>query len=278
MLFRFIGGTNYIAVSKFIHKMYDKSIIPIIDYSKEGAKIPADVVNYNKESCSLITDINNRHKNNDIGYAIKLSSFSAYNPEDNIDKFIKKVINTQHKNKYIYFDAEYTHLYDDENKIFNKFIEKYKNIDNLYLFKTYQMYKKNSLYYIKRDLDTYDKIGFKLVRGAYYNSEDKELFKHKTDTDINYNKAIEYLITSNTNNKICIATHNKDSIDYALSFNSGYNVSYAQLLGMGDNSTEYLLNKNKTVFKYVPYGNVFDIYPYLLRRLYENIDMLKYMK
>lgn len=277
MLFRFIGGTNYIAISKFIHKMYDKSIIPIIDYAKEGAKTPGDVISYNKEVVSLINQISQEHTNRDIGYAIKLSSFSAYNPEDNIDNFIKRVINTEHKNKYIYFDAEYTNLYDEENRIFNKIIQKYQDIDNLHLFKTYQMYKKNSLYYIKRDLDTYDKIGFKLVRGAYYNSEDKELFKDKTDTDVNYNDAVKYLI-SNTDNKICIATHNKDSIDYALSFNPGYNVSYAQLLGMGDSSTECLLNKNKTVFKYVPYGNVFDIYPYLLRRLYENIDMLKYMK
>lgn len=277
MLFRFIGGTNYIAISKFIHKMYDKSIIPIIDYAKEGAKTPGDVISYNKEVVSLINQISQEHTNRDIGYAIKLSSFSAYNPEDNIDNFIKRVINTEHKNKYIYFDAEYTHLYDEENKIFNKIIQKYQDIDNLHLFKTYQMYKKNSLYYIKRDLDTYDKIGFKLVRGAYYNKEDTELFEDKTDTDVNYNNAVKYLI-SNTNNKICIATHNKNSIDYALSFNPGYNVSYAQLLGMGDSSTDFLLNKNKTVFKYVPYGNVFDIYPYLLRRLYENIDMLKYMK
>jgi len=277
MLFRFIGGTNYIAISKFIHKMYDKSIIPIIDYAKEGAKTPGDVISYNKEVVSLINQISQEHTNRDIGYAIKLSSFSAYNPEDNIDNFIKRVINTEHKNKYIYFDAEYTHLYDEENKIFNKIIQKYQDIDNLHLFKTYQMYKKNSLYYIKRDLDTYDKIGFKLVRGAYYNKEDTELFEDKTDTDVNYNDAVKYLI-ANTNNKICIATHNKDSIDYALSFNPGYNVSYAQLLGMGDSSTDFLLNKNKTVFKYVPYGNVFDIYPYLLRRLYENIDMLKYMK
>ena len=277
MLFRFIGGTNYIAISKFIHKMYDKSIIPIIDYAKEGAKTPGDVISYNKEVVSLINQISQEHTNRDIGYAIKLSSFSAYNPEDNIDNFIKRVINTQHKNKYIYFDAEYTHLYDEENRIFNKIIQKYQDIDNLHLFKTYQMYKKNSLYYIKRDLDTYDKIGFKLVRGAYYNKEDTELFEDKTDTDVNYNNAVKYLI-SNTNNKICIATHNKNSIDYALSFNPGYNVSYAQLLGMGDSSTDFLLNKNKTVFKYVPYGNVFDIYPYLLRRLYENIDMLKYMK
>jgi len=278
MLFRFVGGTNYIAVSKFIDNLYNKSIIPIIDYAKEGAKTSGDVISYNKEVISLINQISQEHTNRDIGYAIKLSSFSVHNPEENIDKFIKKVISTHHKNKYIYFDAEYTHLYDEENKIFNKFIEKYKDIDNLYLFKTYQMYKKNSLYYIKRDLDTYDKIGFKLVRGAYYNKNDIELFKHKEDTDINYNKAIEYLITSNTNNKICIATHNNESIEYALSFKPGYNVSYAQLLGMGDNSTEYLLNNNKTVFKYVPYGNIFDIYPYLLRRLYENMDILKYIK
>ena len=277
MLFRFIGGTNYIAVSKFINKLYDKSIIPIIDYAKEGAKTPGNVISYNKEVVSLINQISLEHTKNDIGYAIKLSSFSAYNPEDNIDAFIKRVINTQHQNKYIYFDAENTDSYEIENKIFNKIIQKYQDIDNLHLFKTYQMYKKNSLYYIKRDLDTYDKIGFKLVRGAYYNSEDTELFEDKADTDVNYNEAVKYLI-ANTNNKICIATHNKDSIDYALSFKPGYNVSYAQLLGMGDTSTEYLLTKNKTVFKYVPYGNFFDIYPYLLRRLYENIDMIKYMK
>tara|TARA_Y100000389_G_C17374578_1_gene470942 strand:- start:135 stop:968 length:834 start_codon:yes stop_codon:yes gene_type:complete len=277
MLLKFIGGTNYIAVSNFINKLYDKSIIPIIDYAKEGSKNKFDVINYNDKTNLLINQINNEHINKDIGYSIKLSSFSKYNPEENIDIFIKRVINTNHINKYIFFDAEHSDKYDYENKVFNKFIEKYKNVDNLHLIKTYQMYKKNSLYYLKKDLDTYDKIGFKIVRGAYYNKYDKQLFSLKRETDVNYNKAIEYLITANTSNKICIATHNRKSIEYALSLNGGYNISYAQLLGMGDKSTEYLLNKNKTVFKYVPYGNIFDIYPYLLRRLYENIDMIKYI-
>jgi len=277
MLLKFIGGTNYIAVSNFINKLYDKSVIPIIDYAKEGSKNKFDVINYNDKTNLLINQINNEHINKDIGYSIKLSSFSKYNPEENIDIFIKRVINTNHKNKYIFFDAEHSDKYDYENKVFNKFIEKYKNVDNLHLIKTYQMYKKNSLYYLKKDLDTYDKIGFKIVRGAYYNKYDKQLFSLKRETDVNYNKAIEYLINANTSNKICIATHNRKSIEYALSLNGGNNISYAQLLGMGDKSTEYLLNKNKTVFKYVPYGNIFDIYPYLLRRLYENIDMIKYI-
>ena len=274
LLTKFTGGTNYIAVSKFINTLYDKSIIPIIDYAKEGANNKYDVIKYVNQINLLISEI--KTSNNDIGYALKLSSFKPHNAEQNIDNIIKNIINTNHKNKYIYFDAEHTNDFYDENIIFDKIIKKYENIDNLYLFKTYQMYKKNSLKHIENDLLKFDKIGFKLVRGAYYNKYNSELFKNKIETDNNYNKAIELLI-SNTNNKICIATHNKFSIDYALSFKPGHNVYYAQLLGMGDSSTKYLIDNNKTVFKYVPYGSIFDMYPYLLRRLYENYQIIKYI-
>jgi|UniRef100_A0A6C0JUG3 hypothetical protein len=274
LLTKFTGGTNYIAVSKFINTLYDKSIIPIIDYAKEGANNKYDVIKYVNQINLLISEI--KTSNNDIGYALKLSSFKPYNAEQNIDIIIKNIINTNHKNKYIYFDAEHTNDFYDENIIFDKIIKKYENIDNLYLFKTYQMYKKNSLKQIENDMLKFDKIGFKLVRGAYYNKYNPELFKNKIDTDNNYNKAIELLI-SNTNNKICIATHNKFSIDYALSFKPGHNVYYAQLLGMGDSSTKYLIDNNKTVFKYVPYGSIFDMYPYLFRRLYENYEIIKYI-
>lgn len=274
LLTKFTGGTNYVAVSKFINTLYDKSIIPIIDYAKEGANNKYDVIKYINEINLLISEIKN--SKNDIGYALKLSSFKPYNALENIDNIIKNIINTNHKNKYIYFDAEHTNDFYDENIVFDKIIKKYENIDNLYLFKTYQMYKKTSLKQIENDMLKFDKIGFKLVRGAYYNKYNPELFKNKIDTDNNYNKAIELLI-SNTNNKICIATHNKFSIDYALSFKPGHNVYYAQLLGMGDSSTKYLIDNNKTVFKYVPYGSIFDMYPYLLRRLYENYEIIKYI-
>jgi proline dehydrogenase len=276
LLNKFIGGTNYIAVSKFINTLYDKSIIPIIDYAKEGSKTKYDVIKYNNEISSLISRINQENNNNSIGYALKLSSFKPYNAEENIENIIKNVINTKHINKYIYFDAEYTKDFYQENIIFDKLIKKYQHTDNLYLFKTYQMYKKNSLKHIENDLKKFDKIGFKLVRGAYYNKNDTALLKNKIDTDLNYNKAIQLLI-NNTNNKICIATHNEESINYALSLKPKNNVYYAQLLGMGDSSTKYLIDNNKIVFKYVPYGSIFDMYPYLLRRLYENYQIIKYI-
>lgn len=139
------------------------------------------------------------------------------------------------------------------------------------------MYKKNSLKELDNDIKNFDKIGIKLVRGAYYNNNDTELFSNKIDTDYSYNSGIEYLINNNIDN-VVLATHNKVSIDYSISLNTNNNIMYAQLLGMGDNISNYLVEKNKKVFKYVPYGNIFELYPYLLRRLYENMDIIKHLK
>ena len=275
-MLKFIGGTNYISVSNYIKILYSNSIIPIIDYAKENSKNNNDVIKYDKEISSVVSQINKQHYNNEIGYACKLTSYLPYNKELYIDKFVKKVINTSHHSKYIFFDSEYSYLRQEEDYIFDKIIEKYQNIDNLYLFKTYQMYKKNSLNEIEKDIKKFDNIGIKLVRGAYYSNKNNELYKKKEETDENYNNGINYLI-NNTNNKICIATHNKYSIDYSLSLNPKDNVMYAQLLNMGDDLTMDLINKRKKVFKYVPYGNIFDIYPYLIRRLYENVDMIKHI-
>jgi len=275
-MLKFIGGTNYINVSIFIKTLYNGCITPIIDYAKESSKTKYDVIKYNKETTSLVEHINKNHYNKDIAYACKLTSYLSYNHEVNIDNFIKKIINTSHPNKYIYFDSENTYLRDKENYIFDKIIEKYQDIDNLHIFKTYQMYKKNSFNEIQKDLKKFDKIGIKLVRGAYYSKYDDELYQNKKETDTNYDNAIKYLI-NNTNNKICLATHNKKSINYSLSLKPNDNVMYAQLLGMGDDLTMKLLDNNKKVFKYIPYGSILDTYPYLLRRLYENIGIIKHI-
>jgi len=275
-MLKFIGGTNYINVSIFIKKIYASSIIPIIDYAKEGSKTEYDVIKYDNEIITITKHINECHLNNDIAYACKLTSYLPYNHKEYIENLVKRIIKTSHPNKYIFFDSENTSFRDKEDYIFDKIIEKYQYVDNLHLFKTYQMYKKNSFNEIEKDLKKFDKIGIKLVRGAYYSKNDKELYKKKRETDDNYNNAIKYLI-NNTNNKICLATHNKESIDYSLTLKPKDNVMYAQLLGMGDKLTMNLLDNNKKVFKYIPYGNIFDTYPYLLRRLYENIDMIKHI-
>ena len=276
-MIKFVGGYNYIAVSKFSKFIYDKSMIPIIDYAKECSKNENEVIKYNIELQNLVNNMNKSYPKKEVAYSLKISSYLPYETELYLNKIIKKINNTKHTKKYIFLDAEQSSLKNKEYYYFNKIIDKYQERDDLCIFKTYQMYRKNSLKELDNDINNFDKIGIKLVRGAYYNNNDTELFSNKIDTDNNYNNGIEYLINNNVDN-VVLATHNKASIDYSISLNTNNNIMYAQLLGMGDNISNYLVKKNKKVFKYVPYGNILELYPYLLRRLYENMDMIKHLK
>ena len=121
-------------------------------------------------------------------------------------------------------------------------------------------------------------MGCKIVRGAYLNEDKNNSFicSSKEETDNNYNSAITFLSENATKkDKIILATHNDKSVDYSL--DTLYDFEYAQLLGMNDKLTEKLVNRNKIVYKYLPYGNFVESIPYLLRRLYENYSMLKFI-
>ena len=276
-MIKFVGGYNYIAVSKFSKIIYDKSMIPIIDYAKECSKNENEVIKYDTELQNLVNNMNKSYPKKEVAYSLKISSYLPYETESYLNKIIKKINNTKHTKKYIFLDAEQSSLKNKEDYYFNKIIEKYQEDEDLYIYKTYQMYRKNSLKELENDIKNFDKIGIKLVRGAYYNNKDTELFNNKIDTDYSYNNGIEYLINNNIDN-VVLATHNSESIDYSISLNAKNNIMYAQLLGMGDNISNNLVKKNKKVFKYVPYGNIFELYPYLLRRLYENMYMIKHFK
>ena len=162
------------------------------------------------------------------------------------------------------------------------------NKDQVWVYKTYQMYRIDSFEILKHDFlrrniknDYY--LGIKLVRGAYLNQDRKHniIFETKAETDANYNEGLEYFsINSLEKDDLILATHNKYSIEKSLYLkekNKMNNIKYSQLLGMSYNLSLSLVEKNQTVFKYLPYGNLRDSIPYLTRRLYENYDMLKYL-
>ena len=140
------------------------------------------------------------------------------------------------------------------------------------------MYRKDSYDQITTDnrlfTDNKIKFGAKIVRGAYWNTENKngELFVCKKETDNSYNKIIDYL--DNIDCYTILATHNDESIDLGISKKS--NFKYAHLLDMNTKKYEKI-KKNNEVFVYIPYGPYISMIPYLTRRLYENIDMIKYM-
>ena len=84
----------------------------------------------------------------------------------------------------------------------------------------------------------------------------------------------------NENDRVILATHNHNSCDFAIKNENILKnkdiLSFAQLMGMGNNLSSKL-SKTNTVYKYIPFGNFYESIPYLLRRLYENKDSIKYL-
>jgi len=170
--------------------------------------------------------------------------------------------------------------------------------DRPVIFNTYQCYLKDMPERMITDLKRSERYNFhfaaKLVRGAYMVHERERAKKlgydspiHDTaqDTHRCYDEVVELLLRHRMQHgpgvEMMIATHNKESIEKAVSlmneiglYPNDATVHFAQLYGMSDNLTFTLGNSGYNAFKYLPYGEVQEVLPYLLRRAQENGDML----
>ena len=261
-----------------IFRLKQNNMYPIIDYINESES--DNYCNYKK-----ILDNINKYPNN--LFSIKLSSLNIKNDYKLSEKYAQDICLTALENNCcILIDAEDYNIQDQINTITNNLMYKY-NIDKPNIYKTYQCYRKDSFETIKNDLILKDihnyNLGIKLVRGAYYKSDKKYniLYDNIEETHDNYNKIIKYLFQHcNEKDKIMIASHNSESCNLAIDnkhlLKNEEMLCFAQLLGMGDELSNEL-SKTNTVYKYVPFGNLYESIPYLLRRLYENKDSIKYL-
>lgn len=265
---KFIGGFNLKSVLITSKNILKNSKVPVLNYAIENRNKFENTYN---TYCKLIDNLDSNSK-----IAIKFSSFN-FN-QILINKIIQKCIN---KNIKILIDAESNEFNNKYNEISNKLIEKYNN-DDVNLYKTYQMYRIDSLNILKYDYKYFSSkkinYGIKLVRGAYWNSEknDGHLFTNKDETDLSYNNAIFYL-SDKQNVDVILATHNHESINLGVLFNNN-NISkfkFAHLLDMNEKYYKKLNDNN--IHVYIPFGPFNEMIPYLIRRLYENLSTLKYM-
>lgn len=164
------------------------------------------------------------------------------------------------------------------------------------IFGTYQMYLRDTRGRLEADMRRSHEGGYhfacKLVRGAYMTHEREAAESQKRpdpvhptieDTHSAYNSATEYVITAiaeGRNVELMIATHNQRSVELALNsmqkhgLQRGSRVYFGQLLGMSDHLTFSLGAAGFQAYKYVPYGRVQEVMPYLVRRAQENSGML----
>lgn len=258
----------------FIKNLKEKKLIPILDYANEN------YVNTDNNILK-IKNLINTYPNNMI--AIKLSSFGIqdnnWKSKKNIFEIIDMAIDSNCK---ILIDAEYDLIQNDINKITDEAIEMF-NKNKVNIYKTYQMYRIDSYNLLEYDITKKRdySLGIKLVRGAYYNTDNKFniLYNKIEDTHFNYNKGIKLFVNnSKSNDLLMCATHNIESINYTKNFinndpNLKNKIEFAHLLGMSDKLSNQL-TKDYKVYKYLPYGDFCDTLPYMIRRLYENYPMI----
>lgn len=168
------------------------------------------------------------------------------------------------------------------------------------IFSTHQCYMKDSLDRLQVDVKRSQRLsyhfGSKLVRGAYMHKERARASDlgyadpiHDTvqDTHDCYDGALEYLLREVKSNdfptiEVMCASHNRESIEKAielcnelgLAARANDNLSFAQLFGMSDDLTIPLGERGYNVYKYLPYGEIKEVIPYMLRRAQENGDVL----
>ena len=257
-----------------VHRM--KPLLCIVDENKcHHLKILRET----KDACKMYPDTH---------MAIKLSSFGIaddfYQAKESAWSICDKAVK---HNVRILVDAENYHIQDEINSLTSDLMHEY-NKDRVNVYKTYQCYRKDCVENLIHDIErsnTHEyNLGIKLVRGAYYNQDchHDTLFDNIEETHENYDKLAEILFNSlSSSDKLMIATHNEESIAKCLEnkhlLADKSILEFSQLMGMSDDLSKKIAKDGNNVYKYIPYGNLRDSLPYLTRRLYENIEMMKYL-
>ena len=208
---------------------------------------------------------------------------------DRFDIICKTAFENQIK---ILVDAEESWLQDAIDDIVLKMMIKY-NTDNTIVYNTSQMYRHDRLKYLKelkkKSIENNFQIGIKLVRGAYIEKENRRAKKYnykspicesKHATDTNFNEGANFILSNLDNFSLFCGSHNEKSIYNILDImreskmqNNNPKIWFGQLYGMSDNISFNLAEEGYNVIKYLPFGPIKEVIPYLIRRAEENTSV-----
>ena len=206
-----------------------------------------------------------------------------------VNRLIKICEAAQRNNVGVLVDAEETWIQDPVDALTMQMMQKY-NTTKVVVYNTIQLYRHDRLQFLKESFDAAQRgnfvLGAKLVRGAYMEKERRRasalnypspIQPDKKSSDKDYNAAVEFCIQNLDRIFLIVASHNEYSNLYAtqllqqnnLPLNHNH-VHFSQLYGMSDNITFNLAKAGCSVSKYLPFGPLKDVVPYLMRRAQEN--------
>ena len=189
-------------------------------------------------------------------------------------------------------DAEQSWLQDPVDRLTIEMMEEF-NTEKPIVYNTLQLYRHDRLHFLKLShkiaLKNNFILGVKLVRGAYMEKERTRaaltghaspIHDTKEETDRDFDASISYCIDNLSTIAFILASHNEKSNMLAANLmeekeipTNHPHVCFSQLYGMSDNITFNLANANYSVCKYLPFGPLKDVIPYLMRRAQENTSV-----
>jgi len=302
---QFCSGTTLLNSQDAIDKLYEYKVHSVLDY---GAEAKSKEKDFNYSMNEAIRAIEFAAETPSIStICIKLSSLASNNllekiqsvdPLDteetknykNVLKRIDSICHAAHlKDVRVFIDAEESWIQDTIDFIANRMMKRY-NKEKVIILNTFQLYRKNRLDFLIESFDKAQKEGYilgaKLVRGAYLEKERNHaeqlntpspIHDTKKATDNDYNTALQFCVDNHTKMACVAATHNKEScllltqlMEQKNIDKNHPNLSFCQLYGMGDNISFNLAKAGYTVSKYMVYGPVKEVMPFLIRRAEEN--------
>lgn len=306
----FCGGENIDACLPRIEELGTKGVGTILDFAREGEGREADfdhVVAEIKRTIDMATkhrklvpfavfkptgvasiDLLAKKERGDSLNADELAAFERVKA-----RFTAICEHAARSKVPIMIDAEESWIQKTVDSLVMDLMARL-NKEQAIVFNTIQLYRHDRLDFIK-DCSTKAKaqgfhLGLKLVRGAYLEKENKFAAEHgqvspintsKKATDREYNEALKYCVENLDHIAICAGTHNEESVRLLVELMNKHGIAAddpritcAQLLGMSDNISFNLAAGGFHVAKYVPYGTVAELLPYLTRRAQENSSVM----
>jgi proline dehydrogenase len=304
----FCGGTTEEDCLSVVDKLYTKGVSSVLDYSVEGKEEEAQ---FDAALQMTLKTVEFAKERNAIPFAVfkptGIGRFDLYvkigekKPltETELTEWNRVVARfdlickTAHeKDVALLIDGEESWMQDAADEMVTEMMRRY-NKDKAIVFNTLQMYRWDRLDYLKKlhEVAKTDGffIGMKLVRGAYMEKENKRaeekgypspICKSKQATDENFNAAVVYMMNHLDQMSVFAGTHNEESSYQLMQMMqekgiapNNQRVWFGQLYGMSDNISYNLAEKGYNVAKYLPFGPVRDVMPYLIRRAEENTSV-----
>jgi proline dehydrogenase len=304
----FCGGVNEADCLPVVDRLWDKRVSSILDYSVEGKETEDPLDDALAKTLTILDFVKEREAIpfavfkptgygrfalfQKVGEGKKLNKMEAAEWERVMKRFDTTCRKAYDLDVSLLIDAEESWMQDAADLLVEDMMREY-NKKKAIVFNTLQLYRWDRIDYL-HDLHQRARkqgfhLGIKTVRGAYMEKENERAEEKgyatpicgtKKETDDNFNAAIAYVVDHLDTISLYAGTHNESSSYKLMQLMEERKIAsndpriwFGQLYGMSDHITFNLAAQGYNVSKYLPFGPVRDVMPYLIRRAEENTSV-----